>query len=56
MEPQITVKNVELTPTVRQFIEQKLGKLKRHLPNISEYMWKSRRKRPSHRSSTLSFR
>jgi len=37
MELQITGKNVELTPTVRQFIERKLGKLGRHLPNIVEY-------------------
>jgi putative sigma-54 modulation protein len=37
MELQITGKNIELTPTVRQFIEQKLGKLSRHLPNIIEY-------------------
>ena len=37
MELQITGKNVELTPTVRQFIERKLGKLGRHLPNILEY-------------------
>ena len=37
MELQITGKNVELTPTVRQSIERKLGKLGRHLPNILEY-------------------
>jgi len=37
MELQITGKNVELTPTVRQFIERKLGKLGRHLPNIVDY-------------------
>ena len=37
MELQITAKNVELTPTVRQLIERKLGKLGRHLPNILEY-------------------
>ena len=37
MELQITGKNVEVTPTVRQFIEHKLGKLGRHLPNIVEY-------------------
>jgi putative sigma-54 modulation protein len=36
MELQITGKNVELTPTLRQFIERKLGKLGRHLPNIKE--------------------
>jgi putative sigma-54 modulation protein len=37
MELQITGKNIELTPTVRQLIEQKLGKLARHLSNITEY-------------------
>jgi len=37
MELQITGKNIELAPTVRQFIEQKLGKLERHLPNITEF-------------------
>jgi len=37
MELQITGKKIELTPTVRQFIERKLGKLGRHLPNITEY-------------------
>lgn len=37
MELKITGKNVELTPTLRQLIEQKLGKLGRHLSNITEY-------------------
>ena len=37
MELQITCKKMDLTPTVRQFIERKLGKLSRHLPNIVEY-------------------
>jgi len=37
MELQITSKNMELTPTVRQLIESKLGKLGRHLPDIREY-------------------
>ena len=36
MELQITGKNMELTPTVRRYIERKLGKLNRHLPNIIE--------------------
>jgi putative sigma-54 modulation protein len=36
MELQITGKNIELTPTLRQLIERKLGKLSRHLPNIKE--------------------
>jgi len=37
MELQITGKNIELTPALRQFIEHKLGKLGRHLPDIVEY-------------------
>lgn len=37
MELRITAKNIELTPTVRQLIESKLGKLGRHLPDIREY-------------------
>ncbi|OGO07068.1 MAG: ribosomal subunit interface protein [Chloroflexi bacterium RBG_13_56_8b] len=37
MELQITAKNIELTPTVRQLVESKLGKLGRHLPDILEY-------------------
>jgi len=37
MELNITAKNIELTPTVRQLIESKLGKLGRHLPDIMEY-------------------
>lgn len=36
MELQITGKNIELSPAVRQYIERKLGKLSRHLPNITE--------------------
>lgn len=36
MELQITSKNIELTPTIRHYIERKLGKLTRHLPNIIE--------------------
>jgi putative sigma-54 modulation protein len=36
MELQITSKNIELSPAVRQHIERKLGKLSRHLPNITE--------------------
>ena len=36
MELQITGKNMELSPTVRQYIERKLGKLNRHLPKIIE--------------------
>ncbi|MBA7608375.1 Ribosome hibernation promotion factor [subsurface metagenome] len=36
MELQITGKNIELSPAVRHYIERKLGKLSRHLPNITE--------------------
>jgi len=36
MELKITGKNMELTPTVRRYIERKLGKLNRYLPNIIE--------------------
>ena len=36
MELQITGKNVEISPAVRQYIERKLGKLNRHLPKIME--------------------
>jgi putative sigma-54 modulation protein len=36
MELQITGKNIELTPALRQLIGRKLGKLSRHLPNIKE--------------------
>jgi len=36
MELQITAKNIQLTPEVRHHIERKLGKLGRHLPNITE--------------------
>ena len=35
MELQITGKNVKLVPEVRHYIERKLGKLSRHLPNIT---------------------
>ncbi len=36
MELQIIGKNVQLAPEVRDYIERKLGKLGRHLPNITE--------------------
>jgi putative sigma-54 modulation protein len=36
MELQITGKNMELAAPVRSYIERKLGKLSRHLPNIIE--------------------
>ncbi len=35
MELNITGKNVELSLTLRRYVERKLGKLNRHLPNIS---------------------
>ena len=34
MELQITGKNIDLSPTVRRYIERKLGNLSRHLPSI----------------------
>lgn len=36
MELTITGKHLELAPTVRRYVERKLGKLTRHLPNILE--------------------
>ncbi|MFQ5997330.1 MAG: ribosome hibernation-promoting factor, HPF/YfiA family [Dehalococcoidales bacterium] len=36
MELQITGKNMELTAATHHYIERKLGKLNRHLPNIME--------------------
>jgi ribosomal subunit interface protein len=36
MELQITGTNVEITPDVRRYVERKLGRLDRHLPNIIE--------------------
>lgn len=36
MELQIAGTNMELTPAVRRYVERKLGKLSRHLPNIIE--------------------
>jgi len=36
MELQVTGKNIELLPVIRSYIERKLGKLNRHLPNILE--------------------
>lgn len=34
MELQITSKNIDLSSAVRRYLEHKLGKLSRHLPNI----------------------
>src|SRR3989304_3819611 len=36
MELQITGKNIELSEEVRRYIEHKLGRLNRHLANITE--------------------
>lgn len=36
MELQITGKNMELTPPIRSYIERKINKFSRHLPNITE--------------------
>jgi len=36
MELQITGKNIDISPSLRRHIERKLGKLSRHLPNITE--------------------
>ena len=36
MELQIIGKNIQLAPAVRHYIEHKLGKLGRHLPNITK--------------------
>jgi putative sigma-54 modulation protein len=36
MELQITGKNMELTPPIRSYIERKIKKFNRHLPNIIE--------------------
>ncbi len=36
MELQITGKNIQLAAEVRRYIERKLGRLNRHLPNITE--------------------
>jgi putative sigma-54 modulation protein len=36
MELKITAKNMRLTPEVRRYLKHKLGRLNRHLPNITE--------------------
>jgi len=35
MELQVTGKNIDLSPAVRHYVERKLGKLNRHLPDIT---------------------
>lgn len=37
MELQLTAKNIELTPETKTYIERKLGKLNRYLPNIMRF-------------------
>lgn len=34
MDLEITCKNIELTPQIRSYVERKLGKMTRYLPNI----------------------
>lgn len=36
MELQILSKNMEITPAIQKYVEKKIGKLTRYLPNISE--------------------
>jgi putative sigma-54 modulation protein len=36
MELQIFSKNMELTPAIQQYVQKKIGKLDRYLPNITE--------------------
>ena len=36
MDLQIAAKNIELTPSLRQYVERKIGKFTRHLPSILE--------------------
>ena len=36
MELQVTGKNMDVSPAVRRYLNRKLGKLNRHLPNILE--------------------
>ena len=36
MELQIATKNIEMTPALRQYVERKIGKFPRHLPDILE--------------------
>jgi len=37
MAMQLTGKNIELTPKIRQYVDKKLGKLNRHLPEIIDF-------------------
>lgn len=36
MELQIAVKNIDMTPALRQYVQRKIGKFTRHLPGILE--------------------
>ena len=52
MELQITGKNIDLSSAVRRYIERKLGKLSRFLPNITESkveIFKEKTKSPQQR-------
>jgi putative sigma-54 modulation protein len=52
MDLKISGKNIELPPTVRSYVERKLGKLNRHLPNIMETkveITEEKTKSPQHR-------
>ena len=53
MELQITGKNMEVAPEVRHYIERKLGKLGRHLPNIIEVKVELGEEKTSHLNSNL---
>ena len=56
MELRITGKNIELSPEVYRYIERKLGKLARYLPDAMEGKERSLRRRPSRPSSTTWYR
>jgi len=52
MELQITGKNIDLSPMVRRYVERKLGKLSRHLPDIARSkveIFKEKTKSPQQR-------
>ncbi|MFB0558990.1 MAG: ribosome hibernation-promoting factor, HPF/YfiA family [Dehalococcoidales bacterium] len=52
MELQITGKNMDLSLPVRRYVERKLGKLARHLPNIAGFkveIFEEKTKSPQHR-------
>ena len=52
MELQISSKNMEISPTVQSYVQKKIGKLARYLPNINEAkveIHKENTKSPQHR-------